>query len=371
MKDLTELAMADVARRGSRAWIWMIGCGSALLLLGYVALRNYRYVAQGMLEPNFGLIQQAYDFNLWQLPIILLCGALSCWALAWIWRRQRSGLAWLGVLYAFVGLDLFALRYYITAVEPQRLVIQHVRLETPKLSSAVKLLHISDIQSGGISDYEAKIFAQIKALEPDLILNTGDFLQVVPPASFESELPKLLALIREVNPRLGTYGVFGDTERELYRLAAAELQPLTMLSSRAALIDTGGGVIDVLGLSLYQSKHQAWALRAVNQWLETSDSDAFRILFGHAPDYSLAVGDSPIDLCLAGHTHGGQVRLPWYGPLVIDSQVPKEWARGFRRIGIPYLNVSAGAGSNRYQGLPPMRFNCPTEMTLIELVPMP
>ena len=135
-------------------------------------------------------------------------------------------------------------------------------------------------------------------------------------------------------------------------------------------IDTGGGTIDLYGLSLYQSKEQEWAVRAVEDWLSKSEANAFRILLGHAPDYALGVKDQQIDLCLAGHTHGGQVRLPGYGPLVIDSEVPKKWSRGFRSIGIPYLNVSAGAGSNRYEGLPPIRFNCPTEMTLIELVPV-
>ena len=110
--------------------------------------------------------------------------------------------------------------------------------------------------------------------------------------------------------------------------------------------------------------------RAIEPWLDQSDPNDFRILFGHSPNFALGVAESPIDLCLAGHTHGGQVNVPFYGPLVTYSEVPREWARGFRRIGIPYLNVSAGAGSNRRHGLPPIRFNCPTEMTLIELVPM-
>ena len=370
MKALSELAMADVATRSKWRGTWKMGGASAFLVFVYVVARNYSYVHKGMLKPNFGLIQQAYDFNLWQLPMTLF-GIAAVWGtLALIWRRQRRGLVWIALLYAFVAVDLLALRHYVTSVEPQRLIVHRVRLQTPKLTKPVRLLHISDIQSGGITDYEAAIFAQIQALEPDLILNTGDFLQVVPPATFASELPKLLALIRAANPRLGTYGVFGDTERELYGIPADQLAPLTMLSSRSAQIDTGGGVIHLHGLSLYQSKNQIWATRSVEQWLETSGQGTFRILFGHAPDYSLKVGEMPIDLCLAGHTHGGQVRLPWYGPLVIDSEVPSDWARGFRRIGIPYLNVSAGAGSNRYEGLPPLRFNCPTEMTLIELVPM-
>jgi predicted MPP superfamily phosphohydrolase len=370
MKRLSELAMADLAQRSKGRGMWKIGCGVLFVVFCYVLARNYSFVQQGMLKPHFGLIQQAYDFNLWQLPMALLGCSAVFWIVALIWHRQRKSLIWIGLLYAFVALDLLALRYYITSVEPQRLVVKRVRLQTPKLTAPLRILHISDIQSGGISDYEAEVFVQIQALQPDLILNTGDFLQVVPPATFESELPKLLGLIRDANPPLGSYGVFGDTERELYGIPAEQLKPLTMLSSRSAQINTGGGVIDLHGLSLYQSRNPSWATRSIQQWLESSNHAAFRIVFGHAPDYALEVGELPIDLCLAGHTHGGQVRLPGYGPLVIDSQVPRQWARGFRRIGIPYLNVSAGAGSNRFGGLPPMRFNCPTEMTVIELVPM-
>jgi predicted MPP superfamily phosphohydrolase len=258
----------------------------------------------------------------------------------------------------------------VTFIEPQKLVVRHIRLKTGKLRKPLCVLHISDIQSGGISEYERQIFERIKELQPDLILNTGDFLQTVPPASFESEFPKLMELIQSVNPRLGTYAVFGDTEHELYKIHPEKLLPLKMLSSRSEQIDTGAGKIHLYGLSLYQSKNQDWAVRAVDDWLSQAAGDEFRILLGHAPDFALGMSDKPIDLCLAGHTHGGQVRLPWYGSLVTDSEVPRKWARGFRKIGIPYLNVSAGAGSNRYKGLPPIRFNCPTEMTLIELVPL-
>jgi uncharacterized protein len=367
---LTQLAMTDVATRPTSGRLWLFGLGSALVVVAYVALRNFFYVRSGMLAPNFEVIHEAYDFNLWELPWTLF-GISGLFAvLALTWRGLRRGLIWLTFLYSFAAIDLLALRYYVTYIEPERLEVKHIRLETPKIGMPLRVLHISDIQSGGITDHEVAIFEQIKALKPDLILNTGDFLQVVPPATFNSELPKLLNLIRGVNPRFGTYAVFGDTELEFYSVSADTMAPLQMLSSRTAEIDTGNGLISLHGLSLYQSKNQIWARRTIDQWLENTADSSFRILFGHAPDYALSVGELPIDLCLAGHTHGGQVRLPWYGPLVIDSQVPREWARGFRRIGIPYLNVSAGVGSNRRKGLPPLRFNCPTEMTLIELIPL-
>jgi predicted MPP superfamily phosphohydrolase len=362
--------MTDVASRSRSRRIWRVGGLLGLGIFVYAVLRNYTYVRDGMLSPNFTLIHKAYDFNLFELPLILFAVALFSAGLAATWRRSRRALIWMAGIYAFLGADLFLLRYYVTHVEPERLVLRQVRLETPKLSESVRILHISDIQAGEVGAYQKEIFEQIEALAPDLILNTGDFLQVVPPATFESEWPKLHALFERVNPPLGIYGVFGDTERELYRIRPEDLQPLVMLSSRQERIEVGNGGIHLHGLSLYQSKSGEWAMRSIQQWLEQSNANDFRILFGHAPDYALAVAEAPIDLCLAGHTHGGQVNVPFFGPLVIDSAVPKNWARGFRRVGIPYLNVSAGAGSNRHNGLPPLRFNCPTEMTLIELVPM-
>ncbi len=370
MNELTGLGMTDVASRSRSRRVWKAGLWFGLLLLGYVVLRNYLYIEAGMLRPDFGVIHKAYRFNFGEVPLILGIVAALALGLAVTWTRSRASLIRLGVFYAFLAGDLLALRYYVTQVEPERLLIRQVRLETPKLTAPLRILHIADIQAGSVGDYQESIFDAIEALQPDLILNTGDFLQVVPPATFEEEWAKLHALIERVNPPLGTYGVFGDTERELYRFRPDSLAPLVMLSSRNVRIDTGRGLISLHGLSLYESNSGAWALRSVEPWLEQTPVDDFRILFGHSPNYALAMGESPIDLCLAGHTHGGQVNVPFYGPLVIDSDVPREWARGFRRVGIPYLNVSAGAGSNRFGGLPPIRFNCPTEMTLIELVPL-
>ena len=370
MSQLSGLGMTDVASRPRGGRVWWLGLGTFMVILMYVGLRNYLFVQDGMLNPNFELIHKAYDFNFGELPLILIGVGVFFFGLALTWRGYRKWLLIFAGLYWFFGLDVLALRYYVTQYEPSQLVVHRVTIKTPKLTTPLRLLHISDIQSGAISEHERKIFDEIKALEPDIIINTGDFLQVVPPATFESELPKLMALIREVNPRYGTYAAFGDTELEMYRVPPDELKPMEFLASQSQQVLTDAGVLSLHGLNLNDSRRLKWTLRSVSPWLETSEVSDFRILFGHAPDFALEVADLPIDLCLAGHTHGGQVRLPGYGPLVIDSQIPKEWARGFRQIGVPYLNVSAGAGSNRRGGLPPLRFNCPTEMTVIDLVPL-
>ena len=370
MRGGGPLAMTDVASRPRNGRVWAAGAAVCLLLLVYAAVRIGIYVSQGMLRPNFSLIHSAYDFIFAELPVWFAVAGAGFLVFAVVRRAFWRPAAVVGLVLCFLGGDLLALRYYVTHVEPERLVLRRVRLQTAKLSEPLRLLHVSDIQAGSIGAYQRRIFRRIREIDPDLVLNTGDYLQVVPPTEFGDAFAEMKELFRSLDTRYGIFGVFGDTDYPLFRFDAEALAPLRLLSSRSATVETPGGVLSVRGLSNYQSKHPEWALRNIREWLGRSADSEFRILLGHAPDYAKAVETLPVDLCLAGHTHGGQVRLPGFGSLVIDSNVPKEWARGFRRVGIPYLNVSAGAGSNRHGGLPPLRFNCPTEMTLIELVPV-
>ena len=367
MKSSHSTVLLDVSsKRDSGFWRYIIT--ALFLVLIYGGCRNYYFVASGMLRPDFGLIHKCYDFNLWELPWTLIVIGSGMIFFGFFLNRKLWGSAGVFILIAF---DLFALRYYVTHIEPNRHVVRHIRLASPKLTQTLRLLHISDIQSGGIGAKERALFLRIAELEPDIIINTGDYLQPVPPHSIESEFPKLITLIRSLNPKYGTWGVYGDTDYLLYRFSLNEFSPMHLLSSRSIRVPIGGERnLSLHGLNLNQSKDFNYARRSIEDWLKNSNSDDFRILLGHAPDFALGVGELPIDLCLAGHTHGGQFRIPWYGPIVTDSKVPLNWSSGFRRIGTPYLNVSAGAGSNRFEGLPPMRLNCPTEMTLIELIPM-
>lgn len=373
--ELRGPSPVDVDLRPNSRSVRIASVTFALISVLLFIFQNYLYVRAGMLRPDFGIIHSAYNFNFFKLPLILLGIAFLYAGLALRWSHLRPLLLGFGAGYMFACIDLWALRYYVTHIEPERLVVRHIQIKTPKLTQPVRILHLTDIQAGSIGPYQKAIFDTIDSLKPDLILNSGDFLQVVLPATFESEWPKLHALIRRVNPRLGTYGVFGDAElegekkRHMYQMRPEELAPLVMLASKSVRIDTGFGPISLLGLNLFHSQNYEWAQRSIKPWLQQSDPNDFRIVLGHSPNFALGLKEAPIDLCLAGHTHGGQVRVPFYGALINYSEVPREWLSGFRSIGIPYLNVSAGAGSNRKDGLPPIRFNCPTEITLLELLP--
>ena len=342
-----------------------------IVILGLLVLIiNLFFLNSEMLAPNFEVIFDFYRFNCLFLPFAFL--VLSCFYLFLSFaynQRHGKGVRGLFIICLSFALSLFALNYYITEIEPKQLKLRTVQLYSEKLTKPLRIVHFSDIQSAEISDYEREVFRSIAELEPDLILFTGDFLQLDKERNFNQEWMALHALFKQLNPRLGIYAVFGDTELELYSKKKEDLLPIHLLSSNSADLNFEGGALSLHGLSLFQSKRPLWALRSIEPWLETTEDQVFKIIIGHAPDYAMALKDLSVDLCLAGHTHGGQVRLPFVGPLTIYSQIPKEWALGFRQIGLPHLNVSAGVGSNRFGGLPPIRFNCPTEFTLIELLP--
>lgn len=84
----------------------------------------------------------------------------------------------------------------------------------------------------------------------------------------------------------------------------------------------------------------------------------------HSPDPAPELVALGYDLVVAGHTHGGQVRLPGVGALVTNSSIPRRLARGLARLGPGYLHVSAGMGTSKFA---PFRFLCRPEATILEL----
>jgi hypothetical protein len=96
--------------------------------------------------------------------------------------------------------------------------------------------------------------------------------------------------------------------------------------------------------------------------------DAFGLAVVHSPDPAPELAALGYDLVVAGHTHGGQIRLPLVGALVTNCSVPTRLARGLARLGRSYLHVSPGLGTSKYA---PFRLLCRPEATILELGPRP
>ncbi|NYE19493.1 metallophosphoesterase [Microbacterium immunditiarum] len=262
----------------------------------------------------------------------------------------------------------------------------------PAGSAPIRVLHLSDAHMAPWQRRKQRWIASLVDLHPDLIVNTGDNL---------GHADGLRGLRAAFAPFRGIPGVFvhgsndhtAPSPRNPLKYFTGpsriktEAEPLDTgaldeyltddlgwadLNNAAARLEVAGLTIDAFGVS---DAHRRWdRLDVVPDALEEArDDEPSELTLGvtHAPYRRVldAFTEFGADMLFAGHTHGGQVRLPGVGALVANCDIPLRQARGLsvwshRGTDLP-LNVSAGLGHSIYA---PVRFACPPEASLITLV---
>jgi predicted MPP superfamily phosphohydrolase len=304
------------------------------------------------------------------LVLRLWCHALFCVLVPLGVARgvQRRG----AVGWTLVALGLLAEGAFVWArrVEPYRLEVTRHRIDSARLPHApardgpLRIAVLADLQTDDVGAFEARVFAALDAERADLVLIPGDLLQLHAAGSPESarrERAELVALFARLEhpPRLGFLMVRGDCEPRGAGFAEAGIR---MLADERVVFPEER--VQVIGLALASSRRPlapelADAARAF---------DGLTLVLGHAPEFILPAAELDVPLVLlAGHTHGGQVVLPFLGPPLTLARVPRWLARGgLHRIGESFACVSRGLGMER--GLAPrIRFLCRPELVVIEL----
>ncbi len=248
----------------------------------------------------------------------------------------------------------------------------------------LRILHVADLHLVPGQDHRLEFARRCLETDPDLVVSTGDSLEDEGAIDSVVELHAALAKDRPGVAVLGAHDFWGPTFRNpasyLFgasrrvhgrRLSTGRLvDGLTeagfeVLQNRRITIDTVAGPVDVAGLGDPHVKHDR---PERIDWSQPVAPMALRLGLVHAPyRRSLDLFDRHgFDLVLAGHTHGGQVRLPGFGALVANCDLPLRQARGTSRHGTDlWLHVSAGLGHSRYA---PVRFACRPEASVLDLV---
>jgi predicted MPP superfamily phosphohydrolase len=252
-------------------------------------------------------------------------------------------------------------------------------------SRPLRVLHISDLHMTPNQTSKQRWVADLADLKPDLVVNTGDNL------AHQNAVP---AVVRALGPLLDVPGVFVFGSNDYYAprpknpvryLIKSHKRvhgiPLPWRDLRAALVEHGwhdlthvrrlltidGQAIAVAGVDdphLRRDRYSDIAGRP-------DRGATLRLGVTHSPEPRVldSFAEDGYDLVMAGHTHGGQLRLPGYGALVTNCQLDRTRARGASRWGAHmWLHVSAGLGTSPYA---PVRFACPPEASLLTLVPRP
>jgi predicted MPP superfamily phosphohydrolase len=273
---------------------------------------------------------------------------------------------------------------YAAGYERRRWTLREATLPLLPLGiRPLRILHVSDLHLTPGQESKKRWVSELASLEPDLVVNTGDNL------AHPKAVPGVLAALGPLleKPGLFVFGsndYFGPTPKNPMRyLRPSERrihgEPLPWRDLRAAFVEHGWQdathqrvFLDVDGVRVGAS-----GVDDPHLGLDRYDSIAgpitadLRLGLTHSPEPRVldSFAADGYDLVLAGHTHGGQLRLPGYGALVTNCGIDRSRARGASRWGARmHLHVSAGLGTSPFA---PVRFACPPEASLLTLVPRP
>jgi hypothetical protein len=251
-------------------------------------------------------------------------------------------------------------------IEPQRLVMREVRLTLPHWPAeqdGLRVALLSDLHVGSpywTLERLEELVAATNREQPDLVLLAGDYLingvrfgTWVDPESIARVLGGLHAPLGVVSV-LGNHDWWNDGGRVRRALSSAGI---LVLENEVHAVQHGGGRFFIVGLA--DSLTRKVELRATEALVPVSEP--FLVL-SHEPDIFPEV-DARAALTLAGHTHGGQVRLPVLGRLIVPSEYGERFAAGHIEEGGRHLFVTTGVGTS----ILPVRFGVPPEVVVLEL----
>lgn len=313
---------------------------------------------------------------------LVLALPIAC-ASVWIAARRGARVDRGALRLSWLGLGALGVGVYASAIEPHRLVVESVtcRLERDRVGEQpLRIAVLADLQNWRIGEFEWEVAHALRAQQPDLVLLPGDLFQGSPAqyAAARAELVRLLRFLADTAP---TYAVLGDTDD------GADFQQLVADGGVTVLWNTSttirvkdrvvrlGGALPFHVFHDHVGKHGEETRDRLDRVYTRAfdaepDDGAIRILFGHHGEiFDDLRRDSRVDLVVAGHTHGGQVQLPWIGPPITFSGLPNWIAAGglFRPHGATWIYQSRGIGLERHQA-PRIRFLCPPTLGLVELV---
>jgi predicted MPP superfamily phosphohydrolase len=218
-------------------------------------------------------------------------------------------------------------------------------------------IHFCGLTSGG---WLRAVMRRASAFDPHIIVIAGDFL-----TNRQEFWEPCMEALRLLEAKLGIFAVPGNHDHWTGIepiLEGLRSLGVTVLINDAAVVEGGPFPVTLLGVDdcFVQRDDLSLALKRADQ-LKGNHRDAVKILVSHNPDIILEAAERSIDIVLAGHTHGLQIRIPPLGLIVAASDLCKRFSAGRFTVGDTQLYVGRGLG----QALFPFRSGCRPELALI------
>jgi predicted MPP superfamily phosphohydrolase len=274
----------------------------------------------------------------------------------------RAALAAFGAL-GVTGAGMLA---YATGIEPHWIDLTHVDITLPRLPAqfdGYRIVHISDIHAGIWlpDDRLEQVAGIVNAQEPDLVAITGDFVTLTYLEAPDHIVPEMQMLRARdgVVAVLGNHDYWGILGHRQIRYVIRESRMID-LNNDVHTLERDGAVLHIAGVDSARER-----MARPDIVLGKLPREGAAILLAHEPDFAdVTARTGRFDLQLSGHSHGGQVVVPVYGPPHLPP-MGKKYHTGRYRVGNLVLYTNRGLG---VVGLP-VRFFCRPEISVITLHP--
>jgi len=255
---------------------------------------------------------------------------------------------------AVIGILCFL---YGRFIEPYWVQINTFTLGTDKLSNtSFRLVQISDLHCDKKPVNEHEMVEIVNSLRPDIIVFTGDAVNT------RAGLPLFRDTLQRLEAKIAKLAVRGNVELEYWPdVDLFSGTGFEVLDRDTVTLEKDGESLSISGLSCEYS-------RGFESLLASVPEDRFSILLYHYPDLVEEPAVMSADFYLCGHTHGGQVALPFYGAIITLSRHDKKYESGMYNIGGAVLYVNRGIGLER-RPAPKVRFFARPEIAVFEIMP--
>jgi uncharacterized protein len=361
------LAVALLPLAGLVAAVWWLLLAVPELAWGAGLILVLFMVADAILLRQ--LPARGFSFGPWQPQLVWLALPRTAVALVmgfviarWNFRDE---MVWLALSQA-IGTAAFV---WAAFFEPFRLKLTEIGVTSERLPAGVlpiRLLHLTDLHLSRITKREETLLLLVERARPDLIVLTGDYLNLsyVEDGRAQEQLRHLLS---RLSAPYGVYATLGSPTVDARELVPGLLRELPIQLLRDEYLELQldeGRRLVLIGLDCsHDIETDAAVLESV---VMRAPQNAAHVLLYHSPELMPQACHHGLDLYLCGHTHGGQVRLPLYGALITSSQLGKRYEMGHYHERRTHLYVSRGIGLEGMSA-PRLRFNCPPEVTLVQL----
>ncbi|MGL6174687.1 MAG: metallophosphoesterase [Cellulosilyticaceae bacterium] len=265
------------------------------------------------------------------------------------------------LLIPLIGVGIVGYAFYI---EPNRLTKEKydITLNTGKIIEEVKVVQFSDVHLGAYYSLQEleRLVESINQEKPDLVIFTGDLMDN--PAQYKNR-GQIKDILGKIESKYGNYAVWGNHDYggagiKFYEKIMTDSGFRLLRNEHTTIQTEQGQLINIIGLddAMLGEPNSDKAFSGIQE-------SQLNLLIMHEPDLVEQVGYEQLDLALAGHSHGGQIRLPFIGPL-ITPPLAKQYTHDLYNLAEnKYLYVNSGIGTTKI----PARFLNPPQIAIFNI----